>query len=147
MFLLVIKDKARLCECHTPPPGPPLFSYQIKGEMNSHGRKPYITSSPLSSQSTQQLQHIQRGKALWKSVQGAEGWGKEGRGWFAVAEQEKRHTPAQHELFAEISNNSINQLFLILLMFKRNKSSFKKLITSNSSSSTISLKSNALQLD
>lgn len=101
------------------PLGPPLFSYRIKGEMNSHGGKPCLTSSPLSSQSTQQLQHIQRGKALWKSVQEDERWKKEERGWFAVVEQEKGHTPPQHELFAEISNNGNNQLFLTLLMFKK----------------------------
>lgn len=46
---------------------------------------------------------------------------KEWRGWFAVAEQGKQHTPAQYELFAEASNNGNNQRFLILLMFKKKK--------------------------
>lgn len=97
--------------------GPPLLSFQRKGKMNSHGRQLHLPSSPLQSQSTQQLQQIRKGRALWKSVREDEGSRKEWRGWFPHAEQEKKHTPAQHELSAEARNKGNNQLFPKLLTF------------------------------
>lgn len=101
------------------PLAPPHLSYQRKGEKNSHCTQLHLPSSPLQSQCTQQLQQIRKRRALWKSVQEDEGSRKEWREWFPRAEQEKEHTPAQHELSAETSNKGNNQLFLKLLRFSK----------------------------
>lgn len=119
MLLLVIKDKTRLCGCHTPLWRPPLFSYQRKGKMSSQCRtQPPILSSIISKHSAD-LRNMERENAVEVSPRGW-GWRKERRGPFAAAEQEKEHTPAQYKLVAETSNNGNNQLFLILLTFKKN---------------------------
>lgn len=115
-FRLVTKDKTNLGMPYSPL-GLPLLSYLRKGKMNSHCRQLHLPSSPLQSQSTQQLQQIRKGRALWKLVREDEGSRKEWREWLPHAEQEKEHTPAQHELSAEASNKGNNQLFLKLLTF------------------------------
>lgn len=116
VFLLLIKDKTRLCECHTPLWDLP--SSHIKESVRWTATADSYTSHPLlcNLRALSSSNKYGRG-ALWKSVREDEGSRKECRGWFPRAEREKEHTPAQHELSAEASNKGNNQVFLNLLTF------------------------------
>lgn len=77
------------------PPGTSPLLISKKGEDEQPVQKTIapVPSSVISKRSAD-LRNMWRGRALWKSVQGD--GGGERRGPFAVAEQEKEHTPVQY---------------------------------------------------